>query len=66
MTNIIRVGSTVRLKRKVAGKGPRQWTTVRSFIPGVTGGVWLEEALDRSRGWNVQDLEVKVPTRKAT
>lgn len=53
----IRPGTPVRLKRKLQPTGVRQITRVRALIPGIPGGVELEEALDRSRGWNVQDLE---------
>ncbi len=54
----IRIGTMVRLKRKYQPKGVRQITTVRAWIPGIPGGVQLEDALDRSRCWNVEHLEV--------
>lgn len=63
MARRIRVGSIVRLRRHQATAFPRQWTRVDHFIPGVEGGVWLDDALEWSRGWNVQDLETMVPKR---
>ena len=58
----IRTGSIVRLRRRVQPTGPRQLTRVRAFLPGIPGGVWLDDALLDSRGWNVSDLELAPTT----
>lgn len=60
----IRVGSVVRLTRVQATALPRQWTRVQALLPDVEGGVWLEEPLEWSRGWNVEDLEVRPRRRR--
>lgn len=52
-----RIGTRVRLKRCHQPKGPRAITTIRAFLPTVQGGAVLDDALDRSRCWNVEDLE---------
>lgn len=66
-------GDTVRLRRQYATSQHRQWTNVVCFIPGIDGGVQLFDALEGSRGWNVEHLEVRrgrrfvaLPTRSTT
>ncbi len=53
------VGAAVRLKSSVwrGKRGTRQVTTIARHIPDVEGGVWLADALDDFRAWNVADLE---------
>lgn len=58
-TRPLHVGDVVRLRRRNAETFPRQFTTVRALMSDVEGGVWLNEALEWSRGWNVEDLEVR-------
>jgi hypothetical protein len=64
MGRLIRVGSMVRLTRRVATAFPRQWARVRS-IKRPTGETWVEPALEWSRGWNLADLEPRLPRKKA-
>jgi hypothetical protein len=54
-----KVGTVVRLRRQVQPHGERQWTSVRSLLTDVPGGVMLEDQIGGFRSWNVQDLETR-------
>ena len=59
----IGVGSEVRLKTAIAGRGYRQRSVVIGGIPGIEGGLILADYLDGMRCWNVEDLELYVKPR---
>lgn len=51
-----RAGATVRLKEGAGS--PRDNTRIKSMLTTIAGAVLLDEPLDGSKLWNVQDLEL--------
>lgn len=57
---MIRIGTTVRLKRKFRSRqltGDNKTAKVKSYIRDIVGGLRLDRTLDGFTHWNIKDVE---------